>query len=376
MSVLFWIFAVAIAAQCGYALYFFSRIVPVKSNPHTPFSSFATIPVSIIICAKNEAQHLEQNLPEILQQRYRNAAGVRLFEVVVVNDASDDDTQIILHNLQKSFDHLQVVNIAHTAFRSAPGKKYALQCGIEKASHNYLLMTDADCLPASENWLAAMAAPFETGKEIVAGFSGFAKENGMLNAFIRWETMHTFLQFSTYAFAGKPYMAVGRNLACTKACFHKAQLHPAWSQLPSGDDDLLVQAAATKNNFAIVAHTDAFTFSPPQKIWKSWLFQKQRHASTGKYYAESTKLLLGGYALSHGLSWLLFFVGLWFESWGLVLLLMLLRCALYWTIWNVTSHKLRIKNLLRWMPLCDWGWSAYNCVLMPYLLWKNKNQWK
>src|SRR6185312_16266737 len=107
--------------------------------------------------------------------------------------------------------------------RNLQGKKFALSYGVVYAKNDWLLLTDADCAPTSNRWLEQMVAPLAAGKEIVAGYGGYNKTWGLLNAFIRWETLHTFLQYSAYSLAGKPYMAVGRNLACTKDILLKAQ---------------------------------------------------------------------------------------------------------------------------------------------------------
>lgn len=373
-AILFWLFILSIAIQCSYALYFFTRIFYLPQKEKTDQQK--TLPVSIIICAKNEEDNLRQNLPLILAQRYSNAAGQPMYEVIVVNDASDDATEVVLEKLEQEYLHLKHIAISKNARRDFKGKKFALSKGVEAANHSLLLFTDADCVPASEHWLRLMVAPLENGKEIVAGYGAYEYKPGLLNAFVRWETLHTFLQYSTYLMAGKPYMSVGRNMAATKDVFIKAQESAIWNALPSGDDDLLVRICATADNTAIVAHPDAFTFSPAKTNWHDWLKQKQRHISTGKYYKKEIQFLLGLYALSHTAIWVLFFVLIFIKGWGLILLLMLFRCVMYWAIWQTTASKLKEKYFSLWMPVCDFGWMIYNLILSPYIFWKNKQQWK
>lgn len=367
-SSLFWFFFAAIAIQCGYAFYFFTRIYTLQ--PKRTIAIDNNLPISIIICAKNEAHNLAENLPLLLTQNYSH------YEVIVVDDASTDNTQAILARLKNEYPHLHTVTINAKERRSFKGKKFALSKGIAAASNQYLLLTDADCKPASEDWAMRMVAPLYKGKEIVCGYGGHHHRMGILNAFIRWETMHTFLQYTTYALSGRAYMGVGRNMACTKAVFAKAQSSAIWNQLPSGDDDLLVQACGKPNNIAIVAHKDAFTFSDAKANWADWLRQKQRHISTGKYYHKSTQRLLGLYAISHSLSWVLFFALVSWSYFSIVFILFFLRCFLYWAIWQSTAMKLRDKKLWLWIPLCDIGWALYNIILSPFIFWKNKTQWK
>lgn len=371
--VLFWLFIIAAVIQCGYALYFFLRIFLLHTGKVLPWVN--PQPVSVIICAKNEAANLTRNLPTVLSQKYSNKAGKAMYEVIVVNDASTDDTAIVLHELKQRYDHLWDVIIAENEERSLQGKKYALSKGVAHAKYNWLLLTDADCIPASDTWLEEMVAPLAHGKEIVAGYGGYYRGKGLLNAFIRCETLHTFLQYSTYALAGIPYMAVGRNMACKKEILQKAQQEPVWNMLPSGDDDLLLGVAGTAHNTAIVCDDAAFTRSAAKDTWKDWMNQKQRHLSTGKYYKLTVKMLLGTYGVSHAVLWLTFLVLLCASQWKIIIVTMGLRCLLYWILWAVTAHKLGEKKLSYLFPFFDIGWLIYNFVFFPYITWKNKKHW-
>ena len=371
--VLWGLFVLCMVVQCVYALYFFLRILFVQAGK--PLSIRDRKPVSIIICARNEAVNLRKNLPLVLAQHYHNGAGKALYEVIVVNDASDDDTMQLLKELEQQYDNLWDVVIAKDAVRDLQGKKFALSKGLAFASHEWLLLTDADCAPASDRWLEQMAAPLADGKEIVAGYGGYRAGNGLLNAFVRWETMHTFLQYGTYAQAGQPYMAVGRNMACTKAKLLAAQGSTTWNMLPSGDDDLLVSIMGTADNMAVVCAATAFTYSDAKTRVQDWVGQKQRHLSTGKYYKPHIKGLLGGYAISHAGVWLCFLALLLYGYSPLVLAIMGARCLLYWFLWALTAIKLHEKKLVYLFPLFDIAWMVYNFAFLPYITVKNKKQW-
>jgi glycosyltransferase involved in cell wall biosynthesis len=373
ITVLTCLFLLSVTIQIGYALYFFTGVFSLRSKKTIIKDKK---PVSIVICAKNEAENLKRNLPTILTQRYKNEAGNFMYEVIVVNDASTDDTEQVLYELSQQYTHLWPVVVGQDAVRTLPGKKYPLSKAIPHASNDLLVLTDADCMPASEYWLEQMVAPLHAGKQVVAGYGKYRTEPGILNTFIRWETLHTFLQYSSYALAGKPYMAVGRNLACTKEAFKKAEQSDVWAKLPSGDDDLLVRTIASDHNVAIVANASAFTISDPKESFSAWQHQKQRHVSTGKYYRPNIIALLSGYACSHALMWLAFFTLLFIGDWPMVIGAMSFRCAIYWLLWHDAAKKLKEKKLALWFPLCDIGWMLYNFAFSPYIIWKNKRQWK
>jgi glycosyltransferase involved in cell wall biosynthesis len=325
-------------------------------------------PLSIIICARNEAANLRKNLELILQQDHPH------FEVVVINDRSDDDTVQVLDSFS-AYPNLVTIHIPVGEQPSLPGKKFALSKGVALAKHEHLLLCDADCAPASTAWARLMASPLQKKKEIIAGYGPYERRKGCLNVFIRWETLHTFIQYCMFTRSGMPYMAVGRNLACTKSVLLKAQSHPYWQSMPSGDDDLLIRISANRHNTRILQDPAAFTYSIPKLTFTSWCAQKQRHLSTGKLYRQHIKVLLGVYGLTHGLMWLLFVVLCLMGNAYLVSTMMVLRCLLSWSVWALSARAMQEKSLLLLLPLCDVGWALYNLFLSPYIFFKTKKQW-
>ncbi|QYA25517.1 glycosyltransferase [Gramella sp. MT6] len=266
-------------------LYFFS------------FFSFATsgiknkihpeVPVSVIICAKNEEENLKNFLPAILEQDYPH------FEVIVINDASTDATQEVIEDFQKIDPRIKIVNVQNNEAFWA-NKKYALTLGIKKAKHTHLLFTDADCAPQTRSWIREMSANFQPGNSIVLGYGGYFQNSGsLLNKLIRFETLLTAIQYFSYAKLGSPYMGVGRNLAYTSTKFYEMKGFANHLHLRSGDDDLFVNEASTAENTAICFHPDAITRSVPKKTFSDWFHQKRRHVSVAGHYKTKHKLLLG-----------------------------------------------------------------------------------
>ena len=96
------------------------------------------------------------------------------------------------------------------------GKKFPLSIGIKEAKHEIVLLTDADCVPASEHWMFKMQDAFSNGVEVALGYGAYTKMPGLLNKIIRFETFHSALQYLSYALAGSTYMGVGRNLSYKK----------------------------------------------------------------------------------------------------------------------------------------------------------------
>lgn len=126
-------------------------------------------PVSIIICAKNESQNLTERLPAILQQDYPE------FEVIVVNDRSTDNTAKVLSKLSHKFSNLRIITVEDINSK-AKGKKNALAKGIEHAVFTDLLLTDADCIPSSKQWIKHMVSARNNSHEIVLGYGPHEKK--------------------------------------------------------------------------------------------------------------------------------------------------------------------------------------------------------
>ena len=302
LQILLIIFIVSLIIQLFYVLYFFIRFAVYKSSKST-FNK----PVSIIVCAKNEAENIAVFLPKILEQNYTD------FQVVLVDDQSKDNTEYVLKELVQKYSNLKIVKI-EKHIKHRVGKKFALTLGIKAAKHEYLLLTDADCIPNSKNWLRKMVANFSNKKQIVLGYGAYKKEKGFLNTMIRFDAFHTALQYFSFALAGETYMGVGRNLAYKKSVFFDNKGFASHILLPSGDDDLFIQEVATKDNIAIEITEESHTVSETKQRWKEWIFQRRRHITTSEKYAFKFKILLGLWPLSQFLFWLSFTILLFCKS--------------------------------------------------------------
>src|SRR6185312_2609594 len=149
-------------------------------------------------------------------------------------------------------------------------KKFPLSMGIKSSRYETLLLTDADCVPASEHWIQLMQNGYREGTEIVLGYGAYNKAEGLLNKIIRFETFHSALQYLSYALAGMPYMGVGRNLSYKKELFFNNKGFSSINHIPGGDDDLFINMVANKRNTTIVIDKDAHTLSEAAPTWQIW----------------------------------------------------------------------------------------------------------
>ncbi|MFN4285946.1 MAG: glycosyltransferase [Lacibacter sp.] len=362
----FWALCAVTAIQLFYYLFFYARLAFYKMPKSDVLQQH---PVSVIICARDEAQNLADNLPAVLQQQYSST-----YEVVAVNDNSYDDSKYVLEYLSKPFRHLRPIELRQEA-RLIHGKKFPLSMGIKEARYELLLLTDADCQPASPHWVQLMQHAFTPGKEIVLGYGAYYKTGGLLNKLIRFETFLTALQYFSYALAGLPYMGVGRNLAYKKELFFRNKGFAQHNQLPGGDDDLFINRVANRHNTAVMLHPDAFTFSHAKTSWRAWRQQKARHYTTSRHYKPLHKWLLGMYAATHFLFYPLLVVSAIFFNWWMSLSAYALRLLVQGIIYYRSMRKLGETDLFWMYPLLDiWQWFYY-LLFADTLFRKAKNTW-
>ncbi len=365
-EIFFFSFCLICLVQLFYYGWFFQRLAFFKASPREKSQEH---PVSVIICARDEAGKLASNLPGALVQRYPTT-----HEIIVVNHNSQDDTRYLLDEFKKTFKDLHIVNLEYEAI-GIPGKKYPLGMGIKEARYEIVLLTDADCVPASEFWIQKMQNGYENGIEVILGYSPYQKRPGVLNKLIRFETFHSALQYLSYALAGTPYMGVGRNLSYKKDLFFRNKGFSAINHLPGGDDDLFINKVANKHNTNIIIDPDTFTISEPKKTFPDWIKQKTRHFSASKYYKGKHKFLLGLYSLSHFLFYPAFFLSLLFFNWKLSLIVFGLRFLVQAIVFYKSMQKLGEKDLFVWWWLFDIWMFAYYIIFAPTLWRKPKPNW-
>lgn len=240
-------------------------------------------PVSVIICAKNEEENLKQYLPLILTQQYPD------FEVIVIDDGSCDNTSMVLESYKKLYPNLRSTFVPKET-KNISTKKLGISLGIKAAKNEILLLTDADCRPASEFWIEKMVRNFTAKTEIVIGYGAYTEENTGLNRMITYDTLFSALQFLGMALVRKAYMGVGRNLAYRKSTFFASGGFTPTLHLMSGDDDLFVNRAATRTNTRIEISPQSVTWSEAKHSFVEWLYQKMRHLSVSGNYSFKSKI--------------------------------------------------------------------------------------
>jgi hypothetical protein len=249
--------------------------------------------------------------------------------------------------------------------------------GIKSAKNDVVLLTDADCIPSSPNWIREMAGNFDSKTEIVLGYGPYEKKNNLLNMIIRYETIMTAIQYFSYTLAGMPYMGVGRNLAYTKSLFIKNKGFISHYTISSGDDDLFINKSATNRNTSIEIHPDSYTVSPAKNIFRDWWYQKRRHLSTGYYYKPKHKFILGTYSGSLMLMYLLFVTLLLGKFYVyIVLAIFAVRLISKLIIFKKSMQRLNENKLLLISPLFELFLLGFFPLILLANLVIKQSKWK
>ena len=362
---------VVLFAICTLIQFFYYLIYYIKFIHYKPVEdSGKQEPLTVVICARNEQENLAKNLPSILEQDYFD------YEVVVVNDCSEDDTEDVLTQLKIKYPHLRSTFIKRDE-KFGHGKKLALTIGIKSAQNEYVVLTDADCIPQSDQWLNCISKNFSDKKKIVLGYGGYKTEPGFLNMLIRFDAVIIALQYMSYALAGRPYMGVGRNLAYNKSLFFANKGFASHARLSSGDDDLFVNEVATAENVAIEPFFNSHTRTQAKKTFENWIDQKKRHFTTFPKYKKVHKFLLGAENFSRVIFYFSMILLLVLQHyWLIAVLVFLVRLTIQLFVFNKVFIRFNEKNLLLISPIFDLIFPFINLgvyisnILIPRKQWR------
>lgn len=344
LLIIFCLFIAVVVVQFLYYIVFFGKFSFAKPQVSTP----KRVPISVIVCAKNEEENVKNFVPLLAEQNYPD------YEIVLIDDASSDETLEVFEAFEKQYPNIKLVKVENNeAFWG--NKKFALTLGIKAAKNEYLLFTDADCYPKTTEWIKEMSAQFTKEKTIVLGYGAYERIKGsFLNKIIRFETLLTATQYFSWAKLGKPYMGVGRNMAYKREEFFKVRGFMDHMKIRSGDDDLFINQAANTKNTTICYTPESFTFSKPKTSFKEWFKQKRRHVATAQHYKSFDRTQLALFYGTQLLFIILPIILLAFQfQWIAVVSLIGFRYIIAWLSLGFAAGKLKEKDVMYWFPFIE-----------------------
>ena len=344
LSTLFYIFIGTIVLQ----IFFYLIPIGVFSFTKNAQKTSTQVAISVIVCAKNEAENIRKNLPFLIAQEYPK------FEIVLIDDASIDDTLDVFETYEKEFDNIKVVKVANNeAFWG--NKKFAMTLGIKAASYEYLVFIAPESRPSSKLWLAEISANFSPQKTIILGYGALEKiKHSFINKIIRFDAFLNASHYFGWALLGKPYTANGRNLAYKRSEFFKVRGFNDHMKIRSGEDVLFVNQAANASNTQVNFSKNSFTYTLPKKTFSDWFAQKKRQLALTKHFKVFDRLQLALFFISN-----LFFYGLAIAlllldfKWQIIVFMIATRFLLVWGILAFAARKLNEKDVVIWYPFLE-----------------------
>ncbi|MDD2548973.1 MAG: glycosyltransferase [Bacteroidales bacterium] len=264
-----------------------------------------SIPISIVVAVRNEEQVIDRLLRSIFGQHYP----LQRFELVLINDHSDDATSDIVTQWAKQYPNISLVQLP----ADLAGKKQAVALGIKLAKNDIIVLTDADCTHPKD-WLRTISSQYKALKvDMLIGPVMISTGNSIFSNIQALE--HASLTASSIGACGLgiPFMASSANLSFSKSRlgFDVQMLNPNQA---SGDDVFLLHSAKRKKDFKISSLTgkDGLVFTQPAKNVKAFFNQRARWASKSTKYTDFTAISVGFIVLLFNLMLVcLMFLSLW-----------------------------------------------------------------
>ena len=308
--------------------------------------------LSLIITTSNQDYLLQKNLPAVLEQDYPD------FEVVVVDDNSTDETADILQQLQNRYPHLRTTFVPPTS-RRISHRKLALTLGIKAATGDWLAFTDADCHPATNQWLRSLTAEIvnsssstnKNAAEAVIGYTGYEHSRGLAALLRRFDTQLRGLRLLGLAAHGKAHMAYGTNLLYRRSIFFDAKGYSSHLNLERGDDDIFVNENIPSRSIRAAISPDAAVLCT-DTTRRHWRLERMGRIATRRHLHGIQRLVLGFDTLSRILyivaslaviAIAIVFkasVSLWWIFLVAVFVLLAIRYALSWMVWNRSARAI------------------------------------
>lgn len=249
------------------------------ATTHLPQTKF-----SVIIPARNEAESIRECLLTVLQQNY--PAG--LFEVIVINDHSTDETEAIIKQLQQEYSHLRLFNLAEhlegTQINSY--KKKAIELAIAASNGEWMVTTDADC-KVTADWLQLFDCYIcKNDPVFIAAPVMFSNDGSFLGIFQVLDFISLQSITAAAVYAGYHTMCNGANIAYRKDVFEEVGKFTGIDQIASGDDMLLMYKIKKQypNRLGYLFCRESIVTTAPMTNWKNFINQRIRWASKADKY--------------------------------------------------------------------------------------------
>lgn len=243
--------------------------------------------LSVIITVHDQADELEKHLPVILTQDY--APG---YEVIIVDESSTDATEDVLNRMKHNSKNLYITFIPESSHYLSR-RKLALTLGVKAAKSEWLVFTDADCQPESDQWLKSIAQQCNDNTDMVLGYTRY---EDLAPLYWRFERLANQWKLLRKAVKGIAYRYNGNNLAIRKSVFMKHNGFLKNLKYLRGEYDFMVNEYALPSRTAVATEPEARMTqdTPSKRAWTNthlYYLETQRHLRGAKKYRLQMSLI-------------------------------------------------------------------------------------
>lgn len=242
-------------------------------------------PVSVVITAQNDAEFLKNNLKYFLEQNYP------VYEVIVVDDCSDDETHTLIGQYMHKYPHLRTTSIkADSKFLHT--RKLAINIGMKAAKYDIVLFSEGNCSPVSSNWIDVMQSAFKPETNVVVGYSKLKKENSFRGHLILFDRFIRNIRTLGFAIRRNAFRGDGSNVAYRKEAYFKNNCFAGNANTEVGYDALPVKELSDGKNIEVVIHPDAHIYVDYVDVKREWKHYKSLYFKSRRYYKSGLKVKL------------------------------------------------------------------------------------
>ena len=340
---LLYVFIGIIVIQLFYYLGIFTGFAFSKPSENNP----KKLPVSVIVHAKNQAEEMRKLLPVLLNQNYHT------FELVLVNNASTDETLDVFKEFASYVPYVRIVNVENNeAFWGS--KKYALTLGIKASSYEYLLFIDGKDSINSPDWILQMSSHFTLNKTIVMGVSRYPRTKGFFNKLLRFDLAFSQLQSLAWSKLGQPFSMQLPNLGYKKDVFYSVNGFIDHMNIANFTNELFLHQAATHKNTAVCEWNEVAVTLPAPESFSSFSVIKKQQSKLLSRYSFSQQCKIRFFNCSLFAFYLMAIILLVLQTeWLITTALIIFRFALAWTVTAKSLQKFRQSDLVWLFPVLE-----------------------
>lgn len=356
--------------QILYYVIVYNRVAFYKNKPIDD-DKITTNGISVIIIAQNDELNLQENLLQILEQEYP------LFEVIVINENSNDDSEFVLHILTENYKNLKIINLQENINKFIT-RKFSLDIGIKSAKYDTIVITEPKCCPSSFSWLSHINEQMQNKKKKIAiGFCGIKPSKGFLNQFVQYDSVTNAMNCFSFALIGNPYTGVNENIAYSKDFFFRNGGLISQYRTHTGSNDIFVNRYANKSNTSVVLNKDSFTYCNSFSSYSFFKRNKINNYLAFKHFKFKDKFLLSLLPFDS----LLLYLGIIFLiiirfPWQYCIPVVVVKWLIQILYYKKCMKKFEIKNCYMLTPFMEVYFMFLHFNLFVKSLFIKKNKWE